>query len=134
MEQGLSAKRSHGSRSQTEPEEEVLEQDTGWDHAWGSPCSSQVTGAGAEDPWTQPWRETCPLSLRVRNTLVVLPTVWFCGNSSPAHIEPSSLFFLPSLDFQLSIDSILSPPPYPHPAIFLLRWFWKTNSSTAFKK
>lgn len=35
MEHGLSAKWSHGSGSQTEPEEEVLEQDTGWDQC---PC------------------------------------------------------------------------------------------------
>lgn len=57
-------------------------------HAWGSPCSSQVIGAGAEDPWTQPQREACPLSLRVRNTLVVLPTVWLRCHVLPPNFSP----------------------------------------------
>lgn len=75
-ERGLSAQRSHGPGSQTEPEEEVLEQDTGWAQC---PCvgfnvlftGDSSRGRGTVD--TAP-REARPLSLRVRNALVVLPT------------------------------------------------------------
>lgn len=87
---------SRWSGSQTEPEGEVLEQDTGWGQC---PCvgltvlftGDSSRGRGTVD--TAP-REAHPLSLRVRNASVVLPMVsslraFLCGDGRTTHIEPS---------------------------------------------